>query len=208
MIDQENIGDKRFITEVSSSVKPLLIVRDWDRKIESLNNNPQISSILSNMGFDLSTLFSLLTSEFPNNTKFEEVKNSSGEKIEEVATERLIVNGRPLERLLVIAYPSLANNPSGKMTQFESGGEAILVTDGEAEITFASRVSHDTISQSDLVVEKVKKGDLILSVDTPNNWTAVLGNRFTFLYFVGNPSGAQRYGDVPKKSVSVVKADY
>jgi hypothetical protein len=205
MTKQKDIEGKNPLVELPNSVNTLLVVRGWDRKIESLQQNPQVSGVLSGMGFDLHTLFSLLTDKFPSDMKVEEFRKAPDKKIEDIATQKLTINGRPLERLLVTAYPSIVNEPIEKMTQFEVGGEAILVTDGEAEITFASKVSLDQILQSDLVTEKVKKGDLILSTNVPNNWSKVVGDKFAFIYFVGNPIGPQRYGDVLKKSIPVVK---
>ena len=88
------------------------------------------------------------------------------------------------------------------MTQFKSGGEVILVTDGEAELTYADKISDGFIAKSDLRSVKVSRGDLIISTNTPNNWTKI-GDDFSFIYFVGNPDGYQRYADVPKEKIPV-----
>jgi len=194
-------GDKN--ESVRRQGKNFVIIKAWDKTLESLQKETKLASLVSQMGFDLATLVETLNKEFPQDLEMEAVLNSSKEKIEDVGTETLMVNNRPLDRLLVIAYPSAANPNPSQMTQFKGGGEVILVTEGKAEITFAPKVQAGTIAKQDLVTEKVGEGDLIVSTDIPNNWTKIHGDKFIFIYFVGNVSGNQRYKDIPKEMVPV-----
>lgn len=180
-----------------------IIVKNWDITVTSLQQQAGLEALVVQMGFDLQTLVATLNREFPKDITLTEVNNPAGEKIEDVGTETITVNDRPLDRLSVMAYPSAANANPEEMTRFKSGGEVILLVEGEAEITYAPRVRGEFIPKSDLKSARVKKGDLIISADTPNNWTRVYGDKFTFTYFVGNPDGPQRYGDIPKVKVPV-----
>jgi hypothetical protein len=156
------------------------------------------------MGFSIPILTETLNREFPTNIEAHTETNTAGEKTEDVAVETITINGRPLDRLLVIDYPPAANPNPAEMTQFQLGGEIILVTEGEAEITFATEVQDGAVQRTGLRTEHVSRDDLIISTDTPNNWTRVIGDKFAFIYFVGNPSGPQRYADIPKTKVRVV----
>jgi hypothetical protein len=164
--------------------KRFLIIKGWDKTVESLQRQPELETLIGEMGFDLSTLVEILNKEFPKNMVFEKVNNANGEKIEDVVTEKLMVNGRPLDRLLVKALSAAANSSLTEMTRFKTGGEAVLVTEGEADITYATVAGRD-ISKSDLITEKVRKGDLMISTDTPNNWSKIYGDTFAFIYIVG-----------------------
>lgn len=190
-------------SETVSQGVNFMIVRHWDKTVESLRQQTGLEALVLQMGFDLPTLTATLNREFPQELKFEAVNNSVGEKIEDVGTETITVNDRLLDRLQVIAYPSAANVTPTEMTKFKSGGEVILVTQGEAEITHAQMLDDGSIYRGNLISEKVEKGDLIVSTDTPNNWTKVVGDKFTFIYFVDNPNGPQKYGDIPKDKISV-----
>lgn len=186
-------------------IKPdvnLVIIKLWDKRIESLLKHPSFEALSNKIGFQLITLFGILNEEFPENIDFVEEFSPTGEKTEDVAVEQVTVNGRPLDRLLVKAYPPAANPNPTTMTQFKSGGEVILVTDGEAELTYADKISDGLIAKSDLKSVEVSRGDLIISTNTPNNWTRI-GDDFSFIYFVGNPNGSQRYADIPKEKIPV-----
>jgi len=200
---QEQVNKQKDRPELPKQGGHFVVIKSWDKSLGSLQKEHDLEHLVSQIGLDLSTLAAILTKEFPHNLELEEVKNPSGEKIEDVGTEAMTVNGRPLDRLLVIAYPSVANSDPREMTQFKTGGEVILVTEGEAEITFAPKVQEGVIARQDLWREKVSEGDLIVSTDTPNNWTNIYGDKFTFIYFVGNPSGPQKYSEVPKTKVPV-----
>lgn len=180
-----------------------VVVRQWDRTVESLRQNPHLEGIVKQMGFDLQTLADLAIRDFPASLAFQEVLNAQSQKIEDVATEVLEVNGRRLERLNVIAYSLAAHPDPAEMTQFQAGGEVIYVTDGAAHLTYAPQVHGDSIPRDSLQAIRVEKGDLVLSTNIPNNWTSIEGGSFTFIYFVGNPDGVQRYGDVRKKKIPV-----
>ena len=179
----------------------LVIIKNWDGTVETLQRQPGLESTASQMGFDLPTLVATLNSQFSEGLTSHPEYNAVREKTEDVVAETIMVNNRPLDRLLVTAYQPAANPNPAEMTKFKSGGEVILITDGEAEITFAPKMIGDSISRSDLKTERVGKGDLIISTDTPNNWTRVDGEKFSFIYFVGNPNGPQRYGDIPKEKI-------
>lgn len=201
---QEIDGQQAEPDETLNPGTNFLIIKNWDKTVVSLEHQVGLEVLTKRMGFDLQTLVTTLTGDFPENMKLEEVKNPAGEKIEDVGTEIITVNDKPLDRLLVIAYPPAANPLPKEMTKFKSGGEVILITEGEAEITYAQGKINGSIARSDLKTEKVGKGDLIISTDTPNNWTKVLGDKFTFMYFVGNPNGPQKYGDIPKEKIPVI----
>lgn len=200
----ENMKETDSDNENMQAISNFVIVKNWDRKIDSLKNHPFITTLSQNIGFNLPTLVATLTRIFPQDIEFKpEVVND--EKIEDVAIETIEeVNGRPLDRLLVIAYPAAANPNIKKMTKFKSGGEVILVTGGEAEITYATETAEGFIPKSSLKTEKVTAGDLIISADTPNNWTSISGENFAFMYFVGNPNGPQKYGDIPKEKILII----
>ena len=89
------------------------------------------------------------------------------------------------------------------MTRFKAGGEVVLMIGGKAELTYAKKIVDGVIFKGDLKTEVVERGDLIISRDVPNNWSRVIEDKFSFIYFVGNPIGNQRYGDVPKEKVPV-----
>lgn len=200
---KESADKQAKLDEILTSGVNFVIIRNWDRTIDSLQRQVGVETLVIQMGFDLQTLVATLNREFPESLSVHSEYNAAGEKTEDVVVETMTANNRPLDRLLVMAYPPAANPSPAEMTRFKAGGEVILVTEGEAEITFATRVMGNFISRSDLKPEKVRKGDLIISTDTPNNWTGIDGNEFSFIYFVGNPGGPQRYGDVPKVKVSI-----
>jgi len=179
------------------------IVKNWDRTITSLQQSEGIESLALQIGFGLPSLVQTLNLEFPNNLTPHAERDATGEKNEDILSETIVVNERPLERLLVTAYPPAAKSAHTEMTKFNSGGEVILITEGEAEITYAPGVTGEFIPRSALKRERVSKGDLILSTDAPNNWTKILGDKFTFIYFVGNPNGTQVYSAIPKEKIPV-----
>lgn len=181
----------------------IIIVKNWDHTEESLRLVAGLETRVGEIGFTVPTLVELLNKEFPADKPVETVRNSKGEVIEDVASEVLSVNGRPLDHAKVVAYPPAANPDLQEMTKFKSGGEVILMLDGTAELTYAKSVVGGIIPRSSLQAERVAEGDLIVSTDTPNNWTKVIGDKFSFIYFVGNPNGPQKYGDVPKEKVQV-----
>jgi len=180
----------------------IVVIRLWDKRIESLEKHPTFETLANRMGFQLITLVETIQKEFPGNIDFAEEFNPAGEKIEDVAVEQLTVNGRALDRSLVKAYPPAANPNPTSMTQFQFGGEVILVTDGEAELTYANKISDGSIAKSDLKTAKVERGDLVISTNTPNNWTRIEDD-FSFIYFVGNPDGEQKYSAIPKTKLLV-----
>jgi len=197
-------GQQAEPNEALSSSVNFMIVRGWDNTVESLQRQAGLETLVLQMGFDLPTLAATLNRKLPEELKLEEIHDkSTGKKIEDVSTETIIVNDRPLDRLLVIAYPPAAKAIPSEMTKFKLGGEVMFITEGEAEITYAQRETGGSIARSDLKTERVGRGDLILSTDTPNNWTSVIGDTFTFIYFVGNPNGPQRYNDIPKENITV-----
>ncbi|MBI3619543.1 hypothetical protein HY214_00120 [Candidatus Roizmanbacteria bacterium] len=179
------------------------IVKNWPGTVLSLEHQAGLEALVKQMGFDLPTLAATLNREFSQGLTPYPVHNAAGEKIEDIIAETIIVNNRLLDRLLVTAHPLVANPNPTEMTKFRTGGEVILVTEGAAEITFAPRVTDNIIAKSGLITTRVENGDLIVSTDTPNNWTQVLGDKFTFIYFVGNPNGSQKYSDIPKEKISV-----
>lgn len=201
---QELDGKQASEGETLNPGKNFLIIKDWDKTVESLQRQAGLETLVLKMGFDLPTLVATLNREFPKDIRLEEVNNSAGEKTDDIGTETITVNGRPLDRQLGIAYPPAANPLPTEMTRFKYGGEVILVTGGGGEITYAQGKTGGSISRSDLKSEKVGKGDLILSTDAPNIWTKVLGDNFTFIYFVGNPNGPQKYSDIPKGKIPVI----
>jgi hypothetical protein len=194
---------KKVHEEKPSANDGIIIVKGWDRKEESLKSVSGLEKRIGEMGFTLSDLVKVLTKEFIEGIPFERVDNEKGEVIEDVATEVLFVNGKSLDHLQVVAYPPLTNADLKEMTQFKTGGEVILVIDGAAELTYAKSVINGYIPRSSLQTEKVEDGDLIISTNTPNNWTKIMGEKFSFIYFVGNPNGPQKYGDVPKSKIPV-----
>lgn len=190
------------LTEALNTQMPFIIVKNWDRTVESLRLQIGLESMVLSMGFDLATLVNVATKEFPENIKSVEEHNAAGEKIEDVTVEVMTINDRLLDRLLVKAYPAAANPNLTEMTQFQAGGEVILVTSGEADLTYADKISGGSIAKADLKTVKLEKGDLVISTNTPNNWTRV-GEGFSFIYFVGNPQGEQRYSAIPKDKLLV-----
>lgn len=201
---QEQVAEHTSMSESSNPQAHFVIVKNWDKSVATLQERAELVGLVSQIGFDLQTLATTATREFQNGLPVHAEHNAGGKKTEDVVVETITVNGRPLDRLLVIAYPPAANKTPTAMTRFISGGEVIFVISGEAEITFAPNATKESISKSDLRSERVGKGDLIISTDTPNNWTIVDGEQFTFVYFVGNPSGLQRYADIPKERVPVI----
>lgn len=191
------------LDEALSTKMPFIIVKNWDRSVESLQRQPGLESLVLAMGFNLPALVDVATKGFPEDIESVEEHNEKGEKIEDVTIESMIANGRPLDRLLVKAYPAAANPEPTTMTQFQSGGEVILVTNGVAEITYADKISDGSIAKSDLKTAKVERGDLVISTNIPNNWTRIAGESFSFIYFVGNPKGLQKYADIPKEKIPV-----
>ncbi len=191
------------LDEVLNIQMPLIIVKNWDKTVETLKRQTGLESMALSMGFDLTTLADVATKEFPQNVELVEEHNAKGEKIEDVTVEGMTVKGRPLDRLLVKAYPAAANPEPTAMTQFQFGGEIILVADGEAELTYADKIINGSIAKQDLKTAKVEKGDLIISTNTPNNWTKISGESFSFVYFVANPNGQQKYSEVPKIKIPI-----
>ena len=190
------------INETLNQITPLIIVKGWDRTEGSLRRQPGLEPIVLEIGFDLPTLTEIVTKVFPQNINPVEERNSKGEKTEDVTVEVITVNSRPLDRLLVKAYQPAANPNSAEMTQFQIGGEVILLTSGEADLTYADKITDGLIAKADLKTVKLEKGDLVISMNTPNNWTRIGGN-FSFIYFVGNPAGPQKYPEVPKVKIHV-----
>lgn len=201
-MDEKISNQQRDLGEIPHTNNHFILVKNWDRTVNSLQQL-NVGELASEMGFDLPTLVATVAKEFAPDLPSHPEYNAAGEKIEDVVVETSSVNGRPIDRLLVTAYPSAANPNPTEMTKFKSGGEIIFVTDGEAELTYAQGRIGESISKSDLITEKVSKGDLIISTDTPNNWTNVFGDKFTFIYFVGNPSGPQTYAEIPKAKVPI-----
>lgn len=181
----------------------IIVLKKWDKTSGSLEKEPGLRELIEEVGFAISDLVPLLSSQFPENIKLEEVNDSEGNLIEKVGTEILTVGGKTLDRLLVVAFPAAAKQNLKEMTRFKAGGEVILIIDGKAELTFAKRIVGDAVHQEDLSKIEVNTGDLIISKDVPNNWSKVLGESFSFIYFVGNPLGDQKYGRVPKSVVKV-----
>lgn len=179
------------------------VIRQWDGTREALVSHPGAQALIERVGFDVDTLVGLLTSEFPSDVSIHEELDNRGSKTEDVAVEQLTVNGWPLDRIMVTGYPAFAKPVGDTLTQFLSGGEVILVKDGVAELTYAENVEGDSVLRDRLQTVRLEEGDLVISTDTPNNWSGMGGNEFRFLYFVGNPNGPQRYSDVLKRSVSV-----
>lgn len=189
--------------EIINAGGHLVIVRGWDSSVESLRSRIDLEQLIQEMGFNLETLVGILTKESPENMQFVVIPNSAGDKMEDLGTENLTVDGQPLEKMFVIAYPPVANPFPTEMTRFMVGGEVILMTAGEAEITYAGEITDGFIPRSSLISERVKKGDLIISTDAPNNWTGLTGDSFSFTYVVGNPKGPRRYNDIPKENVPI-----
>ncbi len=194
---------KKGAEEKPSTNDAIIIIKGWDRTEELLRSVAGLEELIGKIGFTPSTLVEILNKEFPADMPVESVRNDKGEVIDEMVTEVLSVNGRPLDHTLVVAYPPAANSNLEEMTQFKSGGEVILMVDGVAELTYAKSVIGGIIPRSSLLTERVEPGDLIISTDTPNNWTKMFGDKFSFIYFVGNPNGPQKYGDVPKEKIPV-----
>ncbi len=192
------------IREKESSEAHFVVVRNWDRSSDSLQNNTAVVQLIEKVGFSTQILTEVLNKEFSTNIEAHAEYNINGDKTEDIVREKITVNGKPLDLLSVTAYPPAANTNPTEMTQFLSGGEVIFITEGEAELTIANKVYCGTIERTQLRIEPVKKGDLIISTDTPNNWTKVYGSSFSFIYFVGNPNGPQQYKEVPKKKVKIV----
>ncbi len=188
---------------ISDTHPHFLVIRQWDGSRDSLVAHPGAQALIEGMGFTADIFVDLLTKDFPSDAPIHEEPDDQGNKIEDVAVENLSVNDRQLDRLLVTGYPSFAQPISEKMTQFLAGGEVILIQGGVAELTYSESVEDGIVLRENLKSVRVAKGDLILSTDTPNNWSGIEGDKFSFLYFVGNPSGPQRYSDVPKRSVAV-----
>lgn len=195
--------DKGVIQEKPSTNDSLIIVKNWDHTTESLRAVVGLEGRAEKIGFALPTLVELLNREFPTNMTVETVRNGAGQVIDEVSSEVLSINDRPLDHMRVVAYPPAANTNLQEMTQFKAGGEVVLMLDGAAELTYAEGIVGGVIPQSSLKTEKVESGDLMISTDTPNNWTKVFGDKFSFVYIVGNPDGPQKYGDVPKEKILV-----
>lgn len=194
---------KKVGEEKPSTNDGIIIVKGWDHTAESLSSVVGLETRVGEIGFTVLTLVELLNKEFPANMPVESVRNDKGEVIDEMTTEVLSVNGRPLDRSRVVAYPPAANADLQEMTEFKSGGEVILMIDGAAELTYAKSVVGGIIPRSSLQTERVEPGDLIISTNTPNNWTKMFGDSFSFVYFVGNPNGPQKYGDIPKEKIPV-----
>ena len=190
------------LDEALNPQMPLIIVKNWDRTVESLQRQVGLESMALSMGFELTILVGVATKPLPENIASGEEHNAKGEKIEDVTVEEMTVNDRPLDRLLVKAYPEAANPEPTAMIQFKSGGEVILVTNGEAEIAYADKIIDGAIAKSDLKTAKVERGDLVISTNTPNNWTRIEDD-FSFIYFVGNPDGEQKYSAIPKTKLLV-----
>lgn len=180
------------------------VVRNWDGTIESLRQNSGLESLVEQMGFQLDILVQTLNREFPEDIIPKEEFNADGQKTESVLIQQMNVNDRPLERRLPTLYPPAANPNPDNMTQFKQGGEVIWVKQSEAELTYASKVSGRKIMYTDLIPIKVNQGDLIISTNTPNNWTKIPQEGFSFIYFVGNPGGDQVYSAVAKDKIPVV----
>lgn len=194
---------KKVGEEESSADNGIIIIKSWDRTLESLRSVVGLEERIGEIGFTVSTLIEVLNKEFPANMPVESVSNDKGELIDEMETEVLSVNGRPLDHTRVVAYPPAANANLQEMTKFKSGGEVILMIDGTAELTYAKSVIGGIIPRSSLQTERVEPGDLIISTNMPNNWTKMFGDSFSFVYFVGNPNGPQKYVDVPKEKIPV-----
>ena len=186
-----------------SAGEGIIIVKNWDHTEKSLKSVTGLETRVGEIGFSVPTLVELLNKEFPADMPVESVRNDKGEVIDEVATETISVNSRSLDHARVVAYPPAANPDLQEMTRFKSGGEVILMLDGAAELTYAKAVVEGIIPKSSLQAESVSAGDLIISTDTPNNWTKIFGDKFSFVYFVGNPDGPQTYKDVPKEKIPV-----
>ncbi len=160
--------------------------------------------MLETIGFNSETIFDLLTQDCSGNIVYREEFNSSGVKFEDVATEGILVDNIQTDRLFVAEYPIVNQDKIEKMTLLECGGEVIFVTDGIAEITFAPKISEGKILKSDLVTAVVKKDDLIIATDTPNNWTKIYGEKFEFIDIIGNLNGPRQYELLPKKYIPVI----
>jgi hypothetical protein len=203
-MSEEVINQLSDVGEVLSPMLNSAIVKNWDRTVESLRQRQGLEELVQKLGFDLPTLVATLNAEFPADFELKDEFNAKGVKIEDLGTETITANGREIERLLVVAYPTAANTTLTEMTKFKYGGEVIFVTDGEAAITYAQDASDTVISREGLQSERVQKGDLLIFTDVPNNWTQIFGDKFTFIYFVGNPNGPQVYKAIPKEKIPVV----
>jgi hypothetical protein len=193
------------IERVENLDNNIAVVKAWDKTAESLDLEPGLSELVQKIGFTVTDLVAVLNKDFPEDAKFQVVNSSDGVKIEDVATEAMTVDGKPLDRLLVIAYPPAAKQDLKIMTRFKVGGEVILIKGGRAELTYASKIFEGIISKGDLKTIELEQGDLVISSDVPNNWSRVVGDSFSFSYLVGNPDGNQRYDEVPKYDPVPVK---
>lgn len=194
---------KKIRGEDLSGSDEILIVKNWDHTEESLRLVAGLETRVGEIGFTVPILVELLNKEFPADMPVTSVRNDKKEVIDEMETEVLSVNGKPLDYTRVVAYSPAANSDLQEMTKFKSGGEVILMLNGAAELTYAKNVIGGVIPKNSLQTERVAAGDLIISRDTPNNWTKVFGDKFSFIYFVGNPNGPQTYVDVPKEKIPI-----
>jgi len=203
MNQEDNKTAVNDIKENASFSQPYMIIRNWDKKIESLQQIEGIDKLVRTTGLDIDTIVEVLNFDFPDDVKLDEIKDENGVKIEDLISKTINIKNQLLEYLFVIAYPTVVRPNLTSMTQFEAGGEVILITDGEADMTFSSQVLEDHIPSSSLRTERVKKGDLIIISNIPNNWTKIYGDNLKFKYFVGNPNGNHKYSEVIKKSIPI-----
>jgi len=160
---EKNDQDKNPVSEPMRHNSNIMIIKNWDRTIESLQKEFNLDLLVEAIGFDIKQLTDLLNKSFPKNSQTHEEFNDKKEKTETVIVETLTVNGKPLDRLHVTVFPPAAKENLTEMTKFKYGGEIILVTEGNAEITYADVIIGDKVFQTNLKTSKVTKNDLIIA---------------------------------------------
>jgi hypothetical protein len=194
------VEDRAEMTDTSTR---LIVVRKWNRTYQALAEVPGFVDLAKRIGFGLADIVTLLNRAPSRIKNIKSEHNADGSKCEDVSLHTLLINEKPTDLLSVVGYPPLANPTPAYMTRFMVGGEVVFVTRGAAELTYAKRLTNGEVAKIDLCTLILGEGDLMVSSDTPNNWSRVLGDRFVFTYFVGNPEGNNVYADVPKEKIKV-----